>query len=771
MPTIQASMDLYDRFSSKLQAVNKVIQKTVELSSQLQKAMGNEVKLSINTGNAIKQAEKVKQKLEQAGDAAVRLPDVNKQAAAALRNTKANKLQLQVQFDSASAIRQASQLRADILNKLRNLVAQVELKVNAQLSGIMGHVSASMDRLVSAMDKLAHIFNRGNRTGDSGDGGGAISAFGGVGGIAAIVTSVLAAMGLQQLWQGTVGGAMEQQQTLDTFSARAGSEALGGAIFDKISKQALDLGQNVDAALSGSMSFMSNTMNPEKLEKLSKLSMRLAKLNKDEGVEGAAFAMKELLSGDYASIVERFNIGRGQIKGSQALEAGKKGDMDGFITGMDKLLNQQNMTEAAFMKMLDSPAAKWEKVIETFKFQLKQAGSDALTALEPLFDFIIKAFDEGRFAPFFKVLSAGLWVVSNLMYGAARAAMFFGDLFIEYWPIIAGVLGAIAYIYLPILIRQLYAMLVPIYQQVAAWAYLNWPILLVGAAIGGLVYWLLKMGVTAQEMVGVVTGAFYTLAAFIYNKVALLYNVFASFAEFLINVFIDPMYAIKKLFYDLSMTFLSHMYTMSKGAEDFAGNFMTVVNKAINMILGGVNFLINGLNNVPGFGNLKPAKLIDEKNIHAVSGNIKAMMNRLEAPTTDKKVLHIARMQEMDLKGSFDNGYRAGAGIVNKVSKALDGFKLPGGDATGKGDIPNVGKVGEVGKIKDKVDISSEDLKIMRDLAEMKAIQNFVTLQPTTHVTTGPIYKEVDVDEVIQKIVSDVEQGIAASASGHYTRR
>jgi hypothetical protein len=82
--------------------------------------------------------------------------------------------------------------------------------------------------------------------------------------------------------------------------------------------------------------------------------------------------------------------------------------------------------------------------------------------------------------------------------------------------------------------------------------------------------------------------------------------------------------------------------------------------------------------------------------------------------------------------------------------------------------INKIGQVGEVGKIRDTVDISSEDLKIMRELAEMRHIQNFVTLTPTVQVTTGPVSKEVDVDTMIARIETFLTEQIASSAQGVY---
>jgi tape measure domain-containing protein len=81
---------------------------------------------------------------------------------------------------------------------------------------------------------------------------------------------------------------------------------------------------------------------------------------------------------------------------------------------------------------------------------------------------------------------------------------------------------------------------------------------------------------------------------------------------------------------------------------------------------------------------------------------------------------------------------------------------------------PDINRVNEVGKIKDKVDISSEDLKIMRELAEMKTIQNFVTLTPTVQVGDINQYQPTDVDEMIQKIKDSMTQEITTSAKGVY---
>ena len=335
-----------------------------------------------------------------------------------------------------------------------------------------------------------------------------------------------------------------------------------------------------------------------------------------------------------------------------------------------------------------------------------------------------------------------------------------------HWPVISSILVAIGTLLTTHLIAKLWAALPPLYAQAAAWLAINWPILLIGAAIAGLVYLLMSFGVTADQIVGTVSGAFMALVGYIYNNIAYLWNVFASFAEFLINVFIDPTYAVQKLFYDLVMAFGGHMLTMVRSAEEFAGGFMKTILGAVNKVLEGINWLIDALNLLPGF-DIKKMELFDENNVHAVSDGITGLLNKLEKPVSSKAVISIGRMQEKNLKNEFDYGYGAGAGLVNSLS----GFKMPGADQSildKWNQDATIKRVDEVGKIDDKVDISSEDLKIMRDLAEMKNIQNFVTLTPTVQVTTGDIHQDVDVDDMIRRIEDVMEQEITNSAEGVY---
>lgn len=111
--------------------------------------------------------------------------------------------------------------------------------------------------------------------------------------------------------------------------------------------------------------------------------------------------------------------------------------------------------------------------------------------------------------------------------------------------------------------------------------------------------------------------------------------------------------------------------------------------------------------------------------------------------------------------------YRVNSGGT-KATATVGGMSVTAAYAnTDPGDIGNVDHVGSVGSIDEDVNIAEEDLKFLRDVAEMRYVQNFVTLTPTVAVD-AKISEKVDVDEVVNRIESRLENEFEAAAEGVY---
>ncbi|MGE6261101.1 hypothetical protein ACQKCU_25045 [Heyndrickxia sporothermodurans] len=613
----------------------------------------------------------------------------------------------------------------------------------------------------------------------------------------------------------TIGKGMDQQQMIDTISARTGSQKMGNGIYQTLRKDALKFGQDVDTAVKGGMSFLSQTQDPMQLKELNRLSMRLSKLNPAEGLEGAASSLKQLSSGDYSSMAEQFNINPNLLKNSDAMKAGQNGDIEGFISGMDDLLNKQNLSQSAFENMLDSPVAKWDSTLNTFNDSISQVGLSALSAFTPFFDLINNAASNDQLNPLFAILSVILQGIGTILTGITSALLTVFDVVAQYWPVIAGMLLALLAIYLPTIVIWLWGMIQPILAQAGAWMLANLPILAVIIAIGLLIFILMQCGVTAEQIVGAIIGAFYALYASVYNIIGNICNGFLMLAEFIANLFIDPVYAIKKLFYDMIKMTIDNMAAMA-GSFDKAANILAkVFVSGVNIAIGAINSLINLLNKIPGI-KIGTIGKVSGGSVSNISGALTDFASNLKPPTSDKNVVDFGKYK-MNLKSipnAYNQGYKTGSNMVSNMGDKFNSLKnndldklmkdkkisdnsfpnnsipgssiprnsipnnsIPGssmpsnaisGVGNGKNEIPKVGKVDEVDKINKSVDISSEDLKMLRELAEIKNIQNFVTLTPTVQVTTGDIKSESDIDKIIAQIENRLTNEVKSTAQGVY---
>lgn len=267
----------------------------------------------------------------------------------------------------------------------------------------------------------------------------------------------------------------------------------------------------------------------------------------------------------------------------------------------------------------------------------------------------------------------------------------------------------------------------------------TWVIMLIAVLIG-----LLYAGVGAfnkfagasVSATGIVCGAFAALGAFVFNVVILpLQNGLAALANFVGNVFQNPIVAVKILFLDMATTVLGYIANIARGIESL-----------LNSIPGVQVNLTSGLDKIKGMAEGAASKAKSESGWKE----------------------YVKPWEAMDTKASFSKGYSFGQGLGNKASNAfgLNGGSMPNYGA-GSANIPNIGKVGSVDKIGGEVNIAEEDLKFLRDVAEMRYVQNFVTLTPTVSMN-AQISEKVDAKSLMAEIERALEEEFVAAAEGVY---
>jgi hypothetical protein len=424
--------------------------------------------------------------------------------------------------------------------------------------------------------------------------------------------------------------------------------------------------------------------------------------------------------------------------------------------------------------------ADWNKLNDNTDAALGKIGEKAMGALRPVMDTLNEALTSNQFMPIIDAMANGFLIIANVIGMVVDGLLWLVGVLQENWSWIKPILEAIAIVYLA-------AMIVQVYSLAAAWMVANWPILVVIAVIAALILIFQLLGISAGDVVGAIAGAFGWLGVHIQNIIIYLQNIFISFKDFLQNLFIDPVYAIKKLIYDLAVNFLDLMYQMAIGAENFAGGFMKVVAQAINKMLPSVKKLLDLLSKIPGLEGLANIKIdyLNPEEPHAVSGMIKNLKGQLVAPTSDKAVKNSEKKDFLeyadtvnayaqkgkDFAGKFSDLGRKAKEVTEKAKGETDGStsSQTGILANQSTNLNTVNRVNELGSINDTVDISSDDLKMLRELAEIQAIQNFVELTPTVQVTTGNINNAGDIDTIINKIGQKLNEEFVSTAQGVYT--
>lgn len=251
----------------------------------------------------------------------------------------------------------------------------------------------------------------------------------------------------------------------------------------------------------------------------------------------------------------------------------------------------------------------------------------------------------------------------------------------------------------------------------------SWIALLISAAMDA--------GVTIEDVVGFVGGLLGGLYAFGYNLIADIWNFIATFAEFFANVFVDPIGSIERLFLGL--------------ADSVLGVLETIAN-AIDAVFG--------------------SSLSD-----AVGNWRSGLQAKIEASYGENAVRY-DRMEKIDTASTAAAWSTGAKGIANNLSQItgkLDSLTSSWDVSRSTGTINggDLDSVGSVGKIDSDVNIADEDLKFLRDVAEMRYVQNFVTLTPTVAMD-AQISERVDLDDVVSAIERKLEGEFIAAAEGVY---
>ncbi len=264
-----------------------------------------------------------------------------------------------------------------------------------------------------------------------------------------------------------------------------------------------------------------------------------------------------------------------------------------------------------------------------------------------------------------------------------------------------------------------------------------------------------KFAGTSISATGIICGVFMVAAAFIGNLLValinagidvfvVLWNFIASFANFFGNVFNDPVGAIARLFFDMADTVLEILESLASVIDTIFGS----------NIAGAVSGWRNSLGG-----------WVDE-----TFGQGEEFVEKLDASS-----MHLERYEYGE---AWDAGYSFGEGIDESIknfdpSSLFKPNELPsaedyadklldGGIGTG---VENIDE--NTGAMAESMEITGEELKYLRDIAEQEAINRFTTaeinIEQTNHNT---IRNGMDLDGVVSGLENAIGEAVEIMTEG-----
>lgn len=252
---------------------------------------------------------------------------------------------------------------------------------NGKLRDEMGRFASAGNRYSGTFDKMG-----ASASGLRGNISGLHSSLIGLAGAYAAVS------GGRKLFDVTVASAAKTEMEQAVIKALFNNTKKADEWFNYVEQRAKDSALfSMDDFLKSSKAYIPMTKDLNQLRQLTALTERLAASNPAEGMGGASFAMRELMSGDTESIVDRFNLPRqwvNEIKGKSGQE---------FIDAVDKLLNRMGFTDKFLVDISNTSIAKYNQLSEKIRLAFKDMGVEGLERAKPILDRLDAMMEDGKF--------------------------------------------------------------------------------------------------------------------------------------------------------------------------------------------------------------------------------------------------------------------------------------------------------------------------------------------------------------------------------------
>ncbi|GIP54758.1 hypothetical protein [Paenibacillus vini] len=269
---------------------------------------------------------------------------------------------------------------------------------------------SALERMMQRASRSANTFgkNASNAMNRAARGTGGL-----VRGIGAVATAYLGAKAAAGLFDKTIGAAAQYEMREVTVKAMFGGNFTKNAqkYLDFVEGRAAVSQFSMDDFLTAGKSFIPTTKDNAQLAKMINLAERLGAIDPDQGLTGAAFALKEFFSGDAVSLVERFELPRKVMNDLKDLPLEKQ------LKELDKYFDKIGATNELIEAQAATGMGEWRRATAKMTRALREMGTQGLEKIKPL----LRDFNKWLESPSFqKFKEAGTKAFAEVFQGASN---------------------------------------------------------------------------------------------------------------------------------------------------------------------------------------------------------------------------------------------------------------------------------------------------------------------------------------------------------------
>ena len=461
-----------------------------------------------------------------------------------------------------------------------------------------------------------------------------------------------------------------------------------------------------------------------------------------------------------------------------------------------------DVVKAAIFSAADDINSKFNEMPMTWGQMWQSMQNTALIAFQPVLQRLNDLANSEAFQTFIQGAIEAMATLANILLNvfevAASVGAFIGDNWSIIAPIIYGVIGALA-------VYAAYLGIVKAIEIASAAASMIHSLAMsakiaVMAAVTGQ-----TMAATAAQMG--YNGALYACPVvwIIMLLIALIAIIFAvcnaiakmtGIANSGFGVITGGVNVVIQLFKNLGLTVANIALGIGNAIAALASNMMTAFHNAIcNVQSWFYNLLSTALSVIEGICaalNKLPFVEFDYSGISSAADDYAAKASEAAGNKEDYQSISDAFNEGFTTFDAFQDGwasdaFNAGAAWGDGIADKVSNFSLS--DVFGQTDIPNVGdytsgfndaiansgvgdSIGNIddntGKIKDSLEVSEEDLKYLRDIAEQEAINRFTTAEINVDMSgmQNTVNSGDDIDGFMTKLTDSVNEAVDNMTEG-----